>query len=213
MLEWLKNILGDNYTEDIDKKVSAEIGKGFVSKADFNELNGVKKKLEGDVKAYEKDLNDLKNSNGDISTLKATIEQLQKDKKSDKEAYEKELATIRLNNAVETALTAAGAKNNTAAKALLADFVKDAKAEEDGTVKGLAEQIKSLASADATAFLFDSKSSGMQGMNLENKGDNPPPAAGTDTYETRLADARKSGNAAAVVAIKREAAENGVYLM
>ncbi len=176
MLEWLKNILGDNYTEDIDKKVSAEIGKSFVSKADFNELNNVKKKLEGDVKAYEKDLNDLKNSNGDIGTLKATIEQLQKDKKADKEAYEKELATIRLNNAVETALTVAGAKNNTAAKALLADFLKDAKAEDDGTVKGLAEAIKSLSTADATAFLFDSKSSNnMQGMNLENKGDNPPP--------------------------------------
>lgn len=35
MLEWLKTILGDMYTEDIDKKVSAEIGKNFVSKADF----------------------------------------------------------------------------------------------------------------------------------------------------------------------------------
>ena len=27
MLEWLKEILGDSYTEEIDKKVSAEIGK------------------------------------------------------------------------------------------------------------------------------------------------------------------------------------------
>lgn len=26
-LEWLKGILGDKYTEDIDKQVSAEIGK------------------------------------------------------------------------------------------------------------------------------------------------------------------------------------------
>ena len=30
MLEWLKNILGDSWTEDIDKKISAEIGKFFV---------------------------------------------------------------------------------------------------------------------------------------------------------------------------------------
>ena len=29
-LEWLKGILGDKYTEDIDKQVSAEIGKAFV---------------------------------------------------------------------------------------------------------------------------------------------------------------------------------------
>jgi len=35
MLEWLKTILGEHYTEDINKKISAEIGKNFVSKADF----------------------------------------------------------------------------------------------------------------------------------------------------------------------------------
>ena len=29
MLEWLKTILGDHYTEDIDKQISAEIGKGL----------------------------------------------------------------------------------------------------------------------------------------------------------------------------------------
>lgn len=29
MLEWLKTILGDQYTEEIDKKVSDEIGKGL----------------------------------------------------------------------------------------------------------------------------------------------------------------------------------------
>lgn len=36
MLSWLKDILGDNYTEDIEKKISQEIGKNFVSKTDFN---------------------------------------------------------------------------------------------------------------------------------------------------------------------------------
>lgn len=43
MLEWLKTILGDTYTEDIDKKVSEEIGKQFVSRADFNTLNKKRK--------------------------------------------------------------------------------------------------------------------------------------------------------------------------
>lgn len=49
MLEWLKTILGDAYTEDIDKKVSDEIGKQFVSRADFNTLNETKKTLESSV--------------------------------------------------------------------------------------------------------------------------------------------------------------------
>lgn len=39
MLEWLKTILGDAYTEEIDKKVSEEIGKNFVARADFNEVS------------------------------------------------------------------------------------------------------------------------------------------------------------------------------
>lgn len=42
-----------------------------------------------------------------------------------------------------------------------------------------------------------------------------PPAGGegASSYETRLAEARKSGNTAEAVAIKREAAENGLFLM
>ena len=51
MLEWLKEILGDGYSEDVDKKVSAEIGKRFVSKNDFDtkntELKDLKVQLAG----------------------------------------------------------------------------------------------------------------------------------------------------------------------
>ena len=43
-LEWLKTVLGDAYTEDIDKSVSAEIGKGFVARSDYNALNKTKKR-------------------------------------------------------------------------------------------------------------------------------------------------------------------------
>ena len=33
--DWLKTLLGDAYTEDIDKTVATEIGKRFTAKADF----------------------------------------------------------------------------------------------------------------------------------------------------------------------------------
>ena len=39
-LEWLKTILGDKYTPEIDTAVSQEIGKGFVSRTDFNATSG-----------------------------------------------------------------------------------------------------------------------------------------------------------------------------
>lgn len=49
MLEWLKEILGDSYTEEIDKKVSAEIGKAFVAKVDFDAKNTENKTLKGQL--------------------------------------------------------------------------------------------------------------------------------------------------------------------
>lgn len=50
MLDWLKTILGEAYSEEIDKKVSEEIGKNFVARADFNTLNTEKKALADNVK-------------------------------------------------------------------------------------------------------------------------------------------------------------------
>lgn len=47
--DWLKTILGDAYTEDIDKTVATEIGKRFTAKADFEakstELKNAKAQL------------------------------------------------------------------------------------------------------------------------------------------------------------------------
>ncbi len=214
MLDWLKTILGDAYTEEIDTKVAAEIGKGFVARGDFNELSTAKKKLEQDVATRDQQLEELKKSSGDIEALKQQITDLQTKNADEKAAHESELARMRMDNAVEAALTASGAKNNTAVKALLADFLKDAKLSDDGTVKGLSAEIDALAKADATAFLFNAGDSGTQltGMTPGNPGGNTPPA-GTGTYESRLAEARKNGNTAAAVAIKREAADNGVYLL
>ncbi|MDO4459042.1 MAG: hypothetical protein Q4C42_03010, partial [Clostridia bacterium] len=49
MLEWLKPILGETYSEDIDKAISQEIGKGFVSKHNYDERNEAYKGLQSQV--------------------------------------------------------------------------------------------------------------------------------------------------------------------
>ena len=183
MLEWLKNILGDGYTDEVDAKVSAEIGKNFVSKADFNQVNTAKKKAEDDVKARDQQLEDLKKSTGDAAALQEQISTLQNQNAEAKKTYEAELARVRLDGAVEAALTAAGAKNNTAVKALLADFLKDAKLDDSGAVKGLAAEIDTLAKADATAFLFnttDGNAQQFKGMQPGAAGGKTPPAAGKE---------------------------------
>ena len=53
------------------------------------------------------------------------------------------------------ALTNSKAKNNTAVKALLADFIGKAEIADDGTVKGLDDEVKKLVEGKDTAFLFD----------------------------------------------------------
>ena len=157
MLDWLKTILGDAYTEEIDKKVSEEIGKGFVARADFNTLNAEKKALADTVKDRDKQLETLKASTGDVEALKTQIATLQTENATAAKAHEDEIKRLRIDTAVELALSAAKAKNVKAVKALL-DLEK-AELADDGTVKGLEDQIKKLAGAADSGFLFEQQNS------------------------------------------------------
>lgn len=171
-LEWLKTILGDGYTEDIESKIAQEIGKGFVSKADFNAVKTQQKKLEDDLKTRDTQLEELKKATGTADELTAQIAALQEQNRKDKQAHEAEVARIRLDAAVDKALTESGARNNIAVKALLAAFLKDAKVGEDGSVKGLAAEIETLAKGEGTSFLFDNtKGAVIKGMKPGEAGD------------------------------------------
>lgn len=183
MLDWLKKILGEAYSDDIDKKASEEIGKNFVARSDFNNLNAEKKNLADTVTERDRQLETLKASTGDIEALKAQIATLQSDNAAAKEAHEAELARVRLDGAVEAALTASGAKNNVAVKALLADFLKDAKLDDKGAVKGISAELEAMAKADSTAFLFNTPDSGkmqFKGMQPGAAGGKTPPPEGKE---------------------------------
>jgi hypothetical protein len=71
-------------------------------------------------------LAELQKSTGDAEALQKQIATLQEQNKAQAAAHQKDLATMRVNHAVEQALTGARAKNLTAAKALLADFLAKA---------------------------------------------------------------------------------------
>ena len=119
MLDWLKTILGEAYSEEIDKKVSEEIGKNFVARADFNTLNTEKKALADTVKERDKQLETLKASTGDVEALKTQIATLQTENTAATKAHEAEIKRLKIDTAVELALSAAKAKNVKAVKALL----------------------------------------------------------------------------------------------
>ena len=158
MLDWLKTILGETYSEELDKKISEEIGKNFVARADFNSLNAEKKTLTDTVKERDKQLETLKTATGDVDALKTQIAALQSENAAAATAHAEELKRIRIDNAVDRALSAARAKNGKAVKALL-DLDK-VELDADGAVKGLADQIKKLAEAPESGFLFESAKPG-----------------------------------------------------
>lgn len=81
-MDWLKDILGDAHTEDIDKKIASYIGKNFVSKADFRAESDKVKNLEGQIAERDSQLEELKKV--DTAGLQATITQLQNENKQAK---------------------------------------------------------------------------------------------------------------------------------
>ena len=167
-LQWLKDILGDVYTDELDARACAALGERFVARADFNDKNTKLKEAETQVaqlteavKTRDTQLEELKVSVGDNDELKKQIEELTQKNKDDRAAHEKELAAVRLMAAVDAELTAAGAKNNIAVKAVLADYLAAAKLE-DGKITAkvggesitLAAKIDALKKDAATDFLF-----------------------------------------------------------
>ncbi|MBD5103732.1 MAG: hypothetical protein HDT47_02585 [Ruminococcaceae bacterium] len=137
-------------SEEQAKKVMDSLDGNYVTKARFNEVNEENKSLKQTVVDRDKQLEDLKKSSGDSAELKKQIEDLQQQNSVNKAAYEKEMAKLRLDNAVETALAAAGAKNVKAVRSL---FDTDKlKLDDDGKVDGLEEQINAVKKSDPYMF-------------------------------------------------------------
>ncbi len=145
--------------------VSAEELKQYVAKTKFDEVDKAQKELNEQIKDRDKQLETLKKSTGDAAELQKKIEDLQTENKIAKTEYEAKIKQIQIDNAVESALVTAKAKNNKAVRALL--NLEKAELDDSG-VKGLADQIKKLQESEDTKFLFDAADQ------QTFKGANPP---------------------------------------
>lgn len=200
-LQWMKDIFGDAYTEELDAKVCQAMGERFVARADFNEKNGRVKELEAQVRQLEEaanthvtDLAGLKKLTGDNEALTKRIGALEEQAKTDRAAYEKELAAIKRMSAVDAELTAAGSRNNTAVKAVLADFLKDAKivdgkvtSKEGANAVTLAAKVEALKQDASTDFLFGVAPK-YNGWKPGESGDNRRPESGKKPSEMSYAE-------------------------
>ena len=69
MIEWMKEILGDAYTEDIDNKITARLTADYAPKADLEAANTAKSEAEAALAAANDKYKDV-----DIDALRADAE-------------------------------------------------------------------------------------------------------------------------------------------
>jgi len=107
-------------------------------------------RLQKTLKERDKQLEGLKKASGDNAELQSQIAALRQQNAEQQKAHKAELAQLKLDNAIDGALTAAGAKNNKAARALL-DLSK-VQLGEDGKLQGWQEQLEALQKSDGYLF-------------------------------------------------------------
>ena len=156
-----------------DEQVDAVLAgyKDFIPKSRFDEVNEARKNAESLVAERDKQIEGLKVSAGSTDELKKQIEKMQAENKALVEAKDNEIKKIKINNAVNTALMGAGAKNVKAALALL--NMENAELMEDGSVKGLNERIEALKTAEDSKFLFSDPKPVIKGANPVGGSENP----------------------------------------
>lgn len=137
-------------TEEQAKKVMGSLDCDFVTKTRFNEINEENKTLKKSVSDRDKQLEELKKSSGDNAALQQQISDLQKQNADQEKAHNEELAKLKLDNAIDTALTAVGAKNVKAVKPFI-DTTK-IKLGENGKLTGLDEQLKEVQKTEGYLF-------------------------------------------------------------
>lgn len=148
-----EDLIAMGLTEEQAKKVMDSLDGNYVTKTRFNEVNEENKTLKKSVSDRDKQLEDLKKSSGDNEELKKQIETLQQENANQKKAHETEMTQLRLDNAIDAALTAAGAKNIKAVRALI-DTSK-VKVGEDGKLTGFDDLLSAVQKSDS--YLFTEK--------------------------------------------------------
>lgn len=148
-----EDLIAMGLTEEQAKKVMDSLDGNYVTKTRFNEVNEENKTLKKSVSDRDKQLEDLKKSSGDNEELKKQIETLQQENADQKKTHDAEMTQLRLDNAIDAALTAAGAKNIKAVRALI-DTSK-VKVGEDGKLTGFDDLLSAVQKSDS--YLFTEK--------------------------------------------------------
>lgn len=136
--------------------------------------------LQEAVKERDKQLENLKKASGDNAELQKQIAALQQQNSEQQKAHKAEMQQLKLDNAIDNALAAAGARNNKAVRALL--DLSGVQLGEDGQLTGWQEQLEALQKSDGYLFAKTQPGDNMRGFQ---------PAAGSGNVPQGQVDTRK----------------------
>lgn len=157
--------LDEETAKKVAKESETELA-DYVPKAQFDLVVSERDTANATIKERDTQLEKLKGV--DVNDLQTQIANLQADNKKKDEDHAKEIKELKVNNAIESALTQSGALNMKAVRALLDVDIDKIKVKEDGTLEGLNldEQIKTLKEADDSKFMFkEEKKAKFKGTN------------------------------------------------
>ena len=160
----------EGMTEDLAAKIvemSTEEMKGMIPKTRLDEVIAERDNHKNSNADLLKQLGALQKETGDVQSLKDKIKELEDGAKEAEKTHAAEIQTLKINNAVDTALVGAKALNVKAVKALL--NLEGAELAEDGSVKGLADQITALQKSDS--YLFGSSAPSVKGAKVGEPSD------------------------------------------
>ena len=207
-----EELIKQGLTDEQASKVMSmykEALKGQVPQSRLDEV--VKERNELREKTAQQ-LEALSKSNGDVDGLKAQIAKMQEDNEKAIKAANEKFQALQLDTAIGKMAADAGAYDVKALKAYL--DVTEAKPDSDGVYRTIQTQIDALKADASKSFLFKPSeppkpaTPQVKGANIQNGLGKPNENIG---YQERWRNAIKEGNTAEAVAIKGEAAAEGVF--
>lgn len=222
-MDWLKEFLGDELYAQVvealkDKSTDeinlANLASGeWISKKKYDgelgRLNGDHDKLKTEYQTLQKNLEDLKNSSGDIETIKADAAKALDASKDKLTELEDAKTASDLDYEIKLAVVEAGAKDGVS---VMAHLDKEKIKLEDGKLSGLDEQLKVIQEKQKYLFGEPKKIFTTAPPNTQT----PPEETDTAEWQTKLKAAReadvKAGNNRQAIKVKQAAKSEGVIL-
>lgn len=166
--ELFKQLSEDKQKEFKDKDFEDISGGAYIPKQRFDQVNEQAKEYKKQVGERDTQITKLKEEFKDTEGLKEKVEKLETDNKTQKETYEKQLADIAFNNALEKSL---GSYKIRDSKLVMALIDKDKLKVDGDAVIGLKEQIEPLQKSHE--YLFEKEVPGT-GSFITGGGDPTP---------------------------------------